>query len=153
MNKIPPAPLGWNKTISDLLAEAKRGERASVGSPEVDWARDYEQSNFPSGVRFPRRGDVYEATKDIAVQYLTAWKTAYTGGGDAVLVAGDQVVVDQQPLFSKPIGVYVKPIDYARAEERIVPVEVRTNPSYSGFYLFLKTVELNSLFKLIHEAG
>ena len=28
MNKIPPAPPGWNKTIEDLLAEANRGERA-----------------------------------------------------------------------------------------------------------------------------
>lgn len=82
---IPPAPPGWNKTVADLLAEAKRGERGSVGSPEVDWARDYERSRIPFGSRFPRKGDVYEAIKDFSVDYMTAWAAPYTGGGQGTL--------------------------------------------------------------------
>ena len=149
MNKIPPAPPGWNKTIEDLLAEANRGERASVGSPEVDWARDYERRLIPVGARFPRRGDVYEATRGLVVRYMTAWGAPYTGGGEGMLEAGEQIEIYQEPAVLEPIGVYARPIDYARIEERMVPKEIRANANYSGFYLFLKTAELNRAFRLI----
>ena len=147
---LPPAPPGWNKTIADLLSEAQRGERSSVGSPEVDWARDYERSRIPFGMRFPRKGDVYEATKEINVQYLTAWATPYTGGGQGILKTGDRVLVDQDPVYPEPITVYAKALDYALVEERMVPVNIRADAKYSGFYLSLKTVDLNNLFKLVH---
>jgi hypothetical protein len=149
MNKIPPAPPGWKKTISDLLAEAQRGERAAVGSPEVDWARDYERSRVASGVRFPRKGDVYEAKTDILVRYLTAWAVPYTGGGDGSLKCGDRVLIHQLPAYAEPITVYAKPVDYAHVEQRMVPADIRANPNYSGFYLSLKTVDLHSHFKLL----
>jgi hypothetical protein len=32
---LPPAPESWNQTLSDLFAEMDRGERSSVGFPEV----------------------------------------------------------------------------------------------------------------------
>jgi hypothetical protein len=147
----PPAPPGWDKTIEDLLAEAQRGERSSVGSPEVDWARDYERSRIPPGTRFPRKGDVYQATNDIDVRYLTAWTIPYTGGGRAILKAGDRVIVHQNPIYLEPISVYAKAVDYARVEEEMVPLDVRSDTKYSGFYLSLKTIELNNLFKLVHE--
>jgi hypothetical protein len=148
---LPPAPPGWNKTIADLLAEAQRGERSSVGSPEVDWARDYERKQIPFGVRFPRKGDVYEAKTDTNVHYLTAWAVPYTGGGQGILKAGDRVVVHQDPVYPEPISVYAKALDYARVEDRMVPRDIRSDKKYSGFYLSLKTTELNNLFKLVHE--
>jgi hypothetical protein len=151
MIKVPPAPPGWNKTIEDLLAEASRGERASVGSPEVDWARDYERSLIPVGARFPRKGDVYEAKKGIVVRYMTAWGGPYTGGGEGTLEAGEQIEIHQEPAFLEPVGVYARPIDYARIEERMVPKELRAHADYAGFYLFLKTEALNSAFELIRE--
>ena|SRR5580692_962979 len=148
---MPPAPTGWNKTVADLLEEARRGERGSVGSPEVDWARDYERSRIPFGTRFPRKGDIYEAIKDIDAHYMTAWAAPYTGGGEGILQAGDRVLVYQDPIYREPVVVYAKAVDYGRIEERMVPGAVRADPSYSGFYFCLKTVDLNSLFKLIHE--
>jgi hypothetical protein len=148
---VPPAPPGWNKTIADLLAEAKRGERGSVGSPEVDWARDFERNRIPFGFRFPRKGDVYEAMKDIDVQYLTAWAAPYTGGGQGILNAGDRVLVDEDPVYPEPISIYAKAVDYAVVENRMVPASVRADTKYSGFYLSLKTVDLNNSFRLIHE--
>jgi hypothetical protein len=152
MNKLtPPAPAGWNKTVADLLEEARRGERGSVGSPEVDWARDYERSRIPLGTRFPRKGDIYEAIKDIDVHYMSAWAAPYTGDGQGILRAGDRVLVYQDPLYREPVVVYAKAIDYARIEERMVPAAVRVDSNYSGFYFCFKTVDLNSLFKLIHE--
>jgi len=54
---FPPAPEGWNKTLSDLNEELKRGERQSVGNPEMHWAREYERSQIPTTIRFPKKGD------------------------------------------------------------------------------------------------
>ena len=97
---IPPAPPGWNKTIENLLTEAQRGERGTVGSPEVDWAREYERKCIPFGMRFPRKGDVYEAIKDINVHYMTGWKAPYTGDGEGVIKVGDRVLVTLSRLTS-----------------------------------------------------
>jgi hypothetical protein len=77
VKKIPPAPPGWNKTLADLMAEVDSGLRQSVGSPEMDWARDYERSLLPSDTRFPCEGEVYEALDDILVDYLTSWATPW----------------------------------------------------------------------------
>jgi hypothetical protein len=148
---MPPAPTGWNKTVADLLEEARRGERGSLGSPEVDWARDYERSRIPFGMRFPRKGDIYEAIKDMDVHYMTAWAAPYTGEGEGILQAGDRILVYQDPIYREPVVVYAKAIDCGRMEERMVPEAVRADPSYSEFYFCLKTVDLNNLFKLIHE--
>lgn len=148
---VPPAPSGWNKTIEDLLAEMKRGERSSMGSPEVDWARDYERSSIPSGMRFPRKGDVYEALEDMPVKYMTSWAAPFTGGGDGTLVCGDRVVVDMEPLDPRPISTYAVAVDYDAVERRVVPASDRNDPKYSGFYFSLRTVELNQKFKLVGE--
>lgn len=148
-----PAPLGWNKTIADLFDEMKRGERTSVCSPEVDWARDYERSQLPADLRFPRKGDVYEALEDVAVSYLTSWAAPYTGGGEGTLNKGDQVTVDMDPSSDHAISTYAVAVDYAALEKRIVPASDRGQPKYSGFYFSLKTVDLNRKFKLIREGG
>jgi hypothetical protein len=87
----PPAPPDWNKTIQDLLDEAKKSGSA-VGSPEVDWARDYERSLIPSGTRFPKKGDVYEAIRDVEVSFMTSWLAPLTGGGTGTLIKGQRVI-------------------------------------------------------------
>jgi hypothetical protein len=154
MNKrsppVPPAPPGWNKTIQDLFAETRSGKSHSVGSPEVDWARDYERSLIPIGSRFPKKGDVYEATTDVEVSYLTSWAAPCTGGGKGTLMKGERVVIDADPL-PRAIIANGRPIDYLRVEERVVPFTDRTNGQYSGFYLLLKTIDLSRYFKLVHE--
>ncbi|MBL9198923.1 MAG: hypothetical protein JNL39_00395 [Opitutaceae bacterium] len=149
----PPAPPSWNKTIADLFAEMKRGERTSVGSPEVDWARDYERSQLPAGLRFPRKGDVYEALEDVVVSYLTSWSAPYTGGGEGTLIKGDQVTVDTDPASDRAISTYAVAVDYAALEKRLVPATDRSEPKYSGFYFSLRTVDLNQKFKLVREGS
>ncbi len=148
---VAPRPPGWNKTISDLMAEMKRGERVSMASPELDWAREYEREQIPAGMRFPRKGDVYEALEDMAVHYMTAWAAPVTGGGDGVLKKGERVVVDQPVTDSRPIGTYAKAVDYAALEERMVPASDRNAPKYGGFYFYFNTTELNQKFRLVHE--
>jgi hypothetical protein len=149
-SQTPPAPPGWNKTIKDLFDEASKCASA-VGPPEVDWARDYERSLIPAWTRFPKKGDVYEAAEDLQVDYLTSWAAPFTGGGTGTIKSGERVIVDQDILLPRPIAVYVKPIDYAAMEERMVPESDRANKKYAGFYLSLKTADLSRHFRLIHE--
>jgi hypothetical protein len=130
-NQIPPAPPGWNKTIQDLSDEAKK-TGSPVGSPEVDWARDYERSLIPVGTRFPKKGDVYEAAEDQQVSYLTGWSAPFTGGGTGTLMKGERVIVEHD-LLPRPIAVYAKPIDYAAMEERMVPESDRGNKNTLDF--------------------
>lgn len=148
---VPPAPPGWNKTIADLCAEMDRGERTSVGSPEVDWARDYERNQIPAGMRFPRKGDIYEALEEMQVHYMTSWAAPFTGGGEGMLRKGDRVVVDTEPVDARAISTYASAVDYDTVEERIVPASDRSAPKYSGFYFSFKTVDLNRKFRLVHE--
>jgi hypothetical protein len=146
-----PAPPGWKKTIKDLFDEARKTGSA-VGPPEIDWARDYERSLIPAGTRCPKKGDVYEATRDVEVSYLTSWSTPFTGGGSGTLKKGERVIIDHGPL-PRPIAVNAKPINYARVEERMVPESDRSNKKYAGFHLVLKTMELSRDFKLVQEDG
>lgn len=148
---MPASPAGWNKTLSDLMDEVKRGQRLFVGSPEADWAREYEREQIPIGMRFPRKGDIYEALQDMTVHYMTAWAAPVTGGRDGVLKQGERVLVDQPATDPKPIGTYAKAVDYAALEERMVPASDRNAPRYGGFYFYFKTVELNQKFRLVHE--
>jgi hypothetical protein len=150
MTKIPPAPEGWNKTIADLNAEYKSGARRTpAGSPEIDWARDYERSLLPAGTRFPQVGDVYEALEDFEVHYLTSWRAAFTGGGKATLLRGDQIVV--RYMLPRPIAVSADAVNYREVEARVVPESERKAPGYDGFSFTVKTAALNSKFRLVRE--
>ncbi len=150
MNRqTPPAPPGWNKTIQDLFDEAKT-TRPPVGPPEVEWARDYERNLIPAGTRFPKKGDVYEATEDVEVNYLTSWSAPFTGGGPGTLKKGEPVIIDYEPL-PQPIAANAKAINNAQVENSMVPESDRSNSKYAGFYLVLNTLELSRDFKLVHE--
>src|ERR1700735_1427129 len=138
MNReTPPAPPRWSKTTRDLFEEAKKTGSA-VAPPEVGWARDYERSLIPAGTRFPKKGDVYEATRDVKVSYLTSWSAPFSGGGSGTLKKGERVIVNYEPP-PRPIATNAKAINYTRVEEGMVPESDRTNEKYSGFYLVLKT--------------
>lgn len=152
-DSFPPAPEGWNKTLSDLHEELKRGERQSVGNPELHWAREYTRSQIPATMRFPKKGDVYEVLEDMTVTYLVAYTAPVTGRGSGLLKKGDRLIVDHEPADAKPIGVYVKGVNHKDLEARIVPRSIRREPKYGGIYFFFDTVELNSKFKLAHHEG
>jgi hypothetical protein len=147
--RTPPAPPGWNKTIQDVFDEAKKSG-SIVGSPEVDWARDYERSLTPLGTRFPKMGDIYEAIRDVEVSYLTSWSAPFTGGGSGVLKRGEQVLVNCEPL-ARPIAANAKAINYTHVEEEMVPEGDRSNKKYAGFYFVLRTLDLSRDFKLVYE--
>ena len=147
--KIPPAPPGWNKTISDLIAEMNSGLRKNVGSPEIDWARDYERGLLPPDAKFPKEDDVYEALEDMEIEFLTSWAAPYTGSGKAILKKGERIRAKGSSVDPRPIGAYLEAVDYPALEERMVPSSERKNGKYRGFYFFIKTLDLNRRFRLI----
>ena len=149
MKNPPPAPPGWNLTISDLSNEVKAGKRNFIGQPEIEWARNYERGLIPIGTRYPRKGDVYEALSDMNVHYMTAWAAPFTGGGEGSLKMGEQVFLDHEPLESNPIGFYAVAVDYDAIERRMVPSIERSNEKYGGFYFAFKTVDIGSKLRLV----
>lgn len=149
MKEIPPAPPDWNLTISDLMAETKAGKRKPVGSPELDWARNYERSLLPTDTRFPKKGDVYEAIEDVPVHFMTAWAAPFTGSGDGVLKKGEQVFLKDEPPNPRPIRIYASAVDYDLLEARMVPGGERQNDKYRGFYFSIKTRDMIKSFRLV----
>lgn len=144
-------PPDWNLTISELIEEIKTGKR-SMSQSEMYWAREYELSLIPDDIRRPRRGDVYESLMDQTVNYVTGWRAPMTAGGEGVLQKGERVWIRSDPIDEKPIGVDAFPVEYENVETRMVPESDRNDQKYAGFYLFLKTLDLNDKFKLV-ETG
>jgi hypothetical protein len=149
IREIPPMPEGWNLTLTDLMEEIYEGKRKSVGSPEADWAREYERSKMPDTYRFPEKGDLYECIEDHEVTFMTSWAAPFTGDGKSTLLKGDKVWVDSAPNDPKPIGTYAQAVDYESLEKRMVREKERTAANYTGFYFYFDTVTLNGKFRLI----
>ena len=149
--QMPPAPSDWRLTIDDLMREMKEGKRKSIGSPEVDWARDYERSLLLSSTRFPKQGDVYSAIEDMEVSYMTAWRAPFTGGGKTTIRRGERFWIDSAPSSQQPISVYAVAMRYDALELEVIPAVERENPKYNGYYFSFKTEDLNTRFHLVDE--
>jgi hypothetical protein len=149
MTTIPPRPKDWTKTFADLDAEYKSGSRQTLGSPETDWARDYERSLLPSDTRFPLVGDIYEALEDLETFYQTSWNAAFTGGGRGKILKGDRIIV--RFMLPQPVAVSADALNYHEVEERMVPEGERKAIDYGGFRITLRTADLNEKFRLIRE--
>ena len=150
---IPPRPPEWQRTIDDLFEEVSAGTRKRIGPIEGEWARDYERSLLKEGIRFPKKGDIYESTSNQCMTYLTAWAAPFTGGGEGEVLKGDRIRVEEDPLGDRPIGCYAVPVEYDTLERRMVPESVRESSNYTGFYFFIKTSSLAQRFTLIKSEG
>jgi hypothetical protein len=151
LEKPPPPPEGWCKTLADLSAELNAGLRKTLGSPEVDWARDYERSLLPAATRFPCKGDVYEALEDFEVPYMTSWRAPFTGGGKALLKRGDQIEIPDSSVIPQPILVYARAVKYEEIEAQVVPASERKAESYTGFYFAVRTSDPNTKLRLVRS--
>ena len=141
-------PAGWNKTVTDLIAESKKTGR-SVGPPETEWALAYECSLLRPWARFPLDGDIYEALEDTPISFLTHWRAPFTDGGSGTLPKGTKVrvkVFDNAPNATR---VYASPLDADVVERLLVSEADRTNPKYGGFSLSISIGDLNKWFSLV----
>jgi hypothetical protein len=132
------------RTLDDLCEEVRRGRTPPYEAWEK--ARVYERSLFPADTRWPSKGEVHECLKECRVSFLTHWHTAFTGGGDAVLRAGECIRV-LELMDEKPIIVPAEPLNPGSVEERAVAAHDRNHPNYAGFSLSIRTRDLLAHFR------
>ena len=120
-------------------------------------AQDYEKSFLPSGISFPRTGQIWEAMRDCEVGFVASFRpgspfelryvagqrllnsTALIPVGRARLSRGERVRV----VFAddpKPLAIWFQPLRCRELHESIVPAEVRNMPGYSHYRLTLQTI-------------
>ncbi len=142
--------LFWRQTVADLMAELRTGKRTEISGEEVELAKAYQRRKMPSGLKFPKAGEVYEAIEDFEVHYMTAHYAPFTGGGRALLPKGERIRVCE-PSNPEPLGVYCDPLNYDALHERIVPAKERAHERYGGYYFSIDTVDLNRSFRLVES--
>jgi hypothetical protein len=143
----PPAPADWTRTVKNLLDEMRQGLRKSVGSPETEWAIDYERSLLPPGIRFPGKGDVYVTNAPVPVTLHISWRSPPTTDVMYTLPAGCRVRVASESA-DRPITVYAVPVEYEAIEKVALSWWTRIRPDYGGYYMALNTSELIRSFSL-----
>jgi len=143
--RLPPLPK-WNKTTDDIDT-----------SHLFALAQGHEQSLLPSGITFPRTGQIWEAVRDCEVHFVASFTSEAlaesrwlpgrppsqsiapaTPFGQARLSRSERVRV----VFAddpKPLVVWFQPLRYHELHTHIVPVEVRSAPHYSHYRLALRT--------------
>ena len=137
--------LGY-KTVDELFDEVKKGK--SVSGKAFDNARKLSKVLMPTGLFYPKGGEVFEAVQNVQISYLTHFMAPYTGGDKAKLLKGERVIVSK-PNQDKPLGYYCYPINADEVEDRIIPYSDRNDPAYNGFSLSIDTKSLNTDFKQI----
>jgi O-acetyl-ADP-ribose deacetylase (regulator of RNase III) len=134
------------KTIEELFAEVKKGK--SVSGKAIDKARKLSKALMPTGLFYPKGGEVFEAIQDTQIIYLTHFMEPYTGGDKTKILKGERVIVSK-PNQEKQLSYYCYPIESTEIENRIIPLSDRDNPTYNGYSLSIDTKSLNQDFKQI----
>jgi hypothetical protein len=142
----------WHKTMDDLMAEMSAGKRSRITDEEGRLAVAFERSQLPDDIRFPKEGEVYEATTDVEITFLTQYNAPFTGGDKCRFPRGERLRISCVN-FERPIGAYANPLRYDELHSTIVSDEERARPEYVGYYLSVKTVQLNRDFRLVQDPG
>lgn len=137
--------LGY-KTVNELSDEIKKGE--TVSRKAFKKAGKLSNALMPSGLFYPKGGEVFEAVQDVQISYLTHFMAPFTGGGKTKLLKGERIIVSK-PNRKKPLTYYCYPIKDEEIENRVIPVLERNDPTYNGFSLSIDTQSLNIDFKQI----
>jgi hypothetical protein len=143
MKRIAPPP-GWNKTTSELAAS-----KPFPTPLEWEWAQVYELMGLRKWARFPRDGEVYEALENLLIEYLIQWDAPVSSGDTGLITRGTQVRVSVMPEDQEPLSVYADPLEYDRVERELIPEGTRATTKYAGFYLSIRTEDLNRFFRRI----
>lgn len=145
-------PPGWNKTHADLTAELHSGKRAKIVREEMEWATQYEQSQLPPDIRFPKVGEIYEALEDMDVQFEIYFAAPVTNNGNGRLFKGERVKIKHIMPQDRPIRALARPVKYRAVEKRFLS-EAQREPPYSHFYIVFTTLELSASFRHVKRWG
>lgn len=143
-------PPDWNRTVADLMAEMKRGERDGITGEEADWARAFEASLLPPDTVFPADGEVWEAIGDAEVLVMQHYAAPFTLTNEAVLPLGERVRVIGSHL-PRPIVIAAVPLRHDELLATLVPADVRAEPRFDSYSLSIPTAYFNQHFWRVHH--
>ena len=133
------------KTIKELVAEMSF---RTAAPEEIDAAREYERSLIPDDLIIPQTGQIFETIRDVAVTAMLTHRAPFTGSEEFTLPAGIQIKI-KDLMEKKPIVIAAEPIEYKAIEKQFIPKASRRSLLYSGYFLYIQTVDFIDGFKLI----
>ena len=133
------------KTIKELVAEMSF---RTVAPEEIDAAREYERSQIPDDLIIPQTGQVFETIWDVPVIAMLTHRAPFTGSEEFTLPPGIQIKIKDQ-IEEKPIIIAADPTEYKAIEKQFIPKASRSSWLYSGYFLYIQTIDFIDGFKLI----
>jgi hypothetical protein len=145
------APLGWNKTVHDLMTEVSQGKRQQLSGTDDEfiWAIEYERSLLPSGTVFPRKNQVWETIRDCEVRFVAVYEGQAGQVGAAWLPTTERVRILAD--CEQAVSVSLLPLRYDELHNSIVPEGIRQSPSYRDYLLDLRVSDFNEHFLLVER--
>ena len=147
---VPIDPATWNKTMDELEAELRAGQRATISDEEQRLARDYELGQLPPDTIFPAAGQIWETIEDTPVTYIIWYKAPYSDGGEAVLPKGERLVIDRRAT-GPSIHASCEALRHAEMESVLIPAHTRNSRKYSDYGLMIRTAVLNRCCRLVES--
>jgi hypothetical protein len=81
------------RTVDELFDDVKKGK--TVSGKAMDKARKLSKALMPTGLFYPKGGEVFEAIQDTQISYLTHFMAPYTGGDKTKILKGERVIVSK----------------------------------------------------------
>lgn len=97
-----------------------------------------------SDIYQPEEGLIFEARADYEIMYLTGWKAPTTGGGKAVIPAGERIKI--QFYRKGAVAAHCAPVNYEKLHRLIVPESDRNDSKYDGYGFVVPIDDLDEYF-------
>ncbi len=95
-----------------------------------------------------KKNDKFVAMQDIKTLGTSHWFKPYTGDFPCVIPKGTVLVADYDQLEGMP-GFGLIPEDYKIMEERLVPIEIRSQEKYGNYSFGFRTRDIGKILKPI----
>ena len=135
------------KTIKELVEEMSF---RNVSQEEIEAAREYERSQIPDDLEIPQTGQIFETVREVEVTAMITYSAPVTGGEEFTLPTGTQIKIQEQ-IDEKPIVIAAEPVDYDGIEKQFIPEADRRSPKYSGYFLYIQTLDFIDGLRLISD--
>lgn len=149
----PPRPSDWSLTLDQWMEEVRSGRRRCRSRWESIWAEEYERSLLPPDTRFPFFGDVYEALEDVSIHLQIDSQGPASGDIQGTLPKGTRIRIHTRQAKTAPLAEYAIPVEYEVLERQLIPPAVKNGRGYGGYSLGVRTLELNTRFRLVEDGS
>lgn len=137
------------KTIQELIQEMSH---RTVSAAEITAAREYERSLIPDDLVIPQTDQIFETIRPVPVTAMITYAAPVSDGVDCTLPIGTKLKIKAQ-TEEKPIVIAADPLSYAALEAEIIPQAIRRSPRYTGYFLYISTVEFREGLRQIVESN